>query len=62
VSIDYRITIATLKEDRVLNSVLRNQTARTVSIQSQANLTTIERKAIALLQASPADRDARGPV
>jgi len=52
VSADYRMTIATLKDDRVLNGVLRDQTARTVTIQSQTGLTTIERAEIESLQDS----------
>ena len=49
---DYRMTIATLKDDRVLNGVLRDQTARTVTIQSQTGLTTLERTEIESLQDS----------
>ncbi len=52
VSVDYRMTIATLKDERVLNGVLRDQTARTVTIQSQTGLTTLERTEIASLQDS----------
>ncbi len=52
VSAEYRMTIATLKDERVLNGVLRDQTARTVTIQSQTGLTTIERTEIESLQDS----------
>lgn len=52
VAADYRMTIATLKDERVLNGVLRDQTARTVTIQSQTGLTTLERTEIESLQAS----------
>jgi putative membrane-bound dehydrogenase-like protein len=52
VSADYRMSIATLKDDRVLNGLLRDQTARTVTIQSQTGLTTIERTEIESLQDS----------
>ena len=52
VSADYRMTIATLKDDRVLNGVLRDPTARTVTIQSQSGLTTLERTEIESLQDS----------
>lgn len=52
VSADYRMTIATLKDERVLNGVLRDQNARTVSILSQTGLTTIERTEIESLQDS----------
>ncbi len=49
---DYRMTVVTLKDERVLNGVLRDQTARTVTIQSQTGLTTLERTQIAALQNS----------
>jgi putative heme-binding domain-containing protein len=49
---DYRMAIVNLKDDRVLNGVLRNQTARTVSIQSQTGLVTVERSEIESLQMS----------
>jgi len=52
VAADYRMTIATLKDERVLNGVLRDQTARTVTIQSQTGLTTVERTEIESLQES----------
>ncbi|MEI2722634.1 MAG: c-type cytochrome [Verrucomicrobiota bacterium] len=52
VSADYRMTVATLKDERVLNGLLRDQTARTVTIQSQSGLTTIERTEIESLQDS----------
>jgi len=52
VSAEYRMTIATLKDDRVLNGVSRDPTARTVTLQSQTGLTTIERTEIASLQDS----------
>ncbi len=52
VSADYRMTIATLKDERVLNGVLRDQTARTVSIQNQTGLATLERTEIQSLQDS----------
>ncbi len=52
VSADYRMTIATLKDDRVLNGVLREQTARTVTILSQTGVTRLERTEIESLQDS----------
>ena len=52
VSADYRMTIATLKDDRVLNGVLREQTVRTVTIQSQTGVMTLERTEIESLQDS----------
>ncbi len=52
VSADYRMTIATLKGDRVLNGVLRDPTARTVTIHSQTGPTTLERTEIESLQDS----------
>lgn len=52
VAAEYRMTIVTLKDDRVLNGVLREQTARTVTIQSQTGLTTLERTEIESMQDS----------
>jgi putative membrane-bound dehydrogenase-like protein len=49
---DYRMTLVTLKDGRVLNGVVRDQTLRTVTIQSQTELTTIERTEIESLQES----------
>jgi putative membrane-bound dehydrogenase-like protein len=49
---DYRMTVVNLKDDRVLNGVLRNQTERTISIQSQTGLVTVERSEIESLQNS----------
>jgi putative heme-binding domain-containing protein len=49
---EYRNTIVTLKDDRVLNGVLRNQTDRTISIQNQTGLVTVERTEIESLQNS----------
>ena len=52
VSADYRMTVATLKDGRVLNGLLRDQNARTATIQSQTGPTTFERTEIASLQDS----------
>lgn len=52
VSADYRMTIATLKDERVLNGVLREQTDRTVTLLSQTGATTLERTEIESLQDS----------
>jgi len=49
---DYRMTVVTLKDDRVFNGVLRDQTARTITIQSQTGLTTVERTEVESLQDS----------
>ncbi len=49
---DFRMTVATLKDGRVLNGVVRDQTAKTVTIQGQTGLTTIERTEIESLQES----------
>jgi putative heme-binding domain-containing protein len=49
---DYRMSIATLKDGRVLNGVLRDKTERTVTIQSQTELTTLDRRDILSLDNS----------
>jgi len=49
---DYRISIVTLKDGRVLNGVLRDKTGRTVTIHSQTELTTVERTEIESIEES----------
>lgn len=50
---DYRLTILTLKDGRVLNGVLKQQTPRTVTLQTQNEVLVLERSEV-LEQEQPA--------
>ncbi len=52
VGVDYRVSIVTLKDGRILNGILRDQTARTFTIQSPGTSLTVERTEVESLQAS----------
>jgi putative heme-binding domain-containing protein len=52
VATDYRMTVATLKDGSVLNGVLREPTARTVTLQSQTERRVLERSEIQTLESS----------
>lgn len=52
VAADYRMTVATLKDGSVLNGVLREPTARTVTLQSQTERRVLERSEIQTLESS----------
>ena len=52
VGADYRVSIVTLKDGRVLNGILRDQTAKTLTIQSPGTSLTVERTEVADLKAS----------
>jgi putative heme-binding domain-containing protein len=49
---DYRMAVVTLKDGRVLNGVLRDKTERTVTVQSQTERLTVERREIESLEES----------
>lgn len=49
---DYRMVVVTLKDGRVLNGVLRQQTDRTVTVQSQSERAALERSEIESLEPS----------
>lgn len=49
---DYRMTVVTLKDGTVLNGLLREPTARTVTLQSQTEARVIERSDITTLEQS----------
>jgi putative heme-binding domain-containing protein len=53
VSADFRMTIATLKDGRVLSGMVRNETPRTLGIQTMTELATVERAEIANLVEMP---------
>lgn len=50
---DFRMTVAMLKDGRVLNGVLRAQNERTVTIENQTERVTIERSEVTSLETSP---------
>jgi putative membrane-bound dehydrogenase-like protein len=52
VAADYRMTVATLKDGSVLNGVLREPTARTVTFQSQTESRVLDRGEIQSLESS----------
>jgi len=52
VGVDYRVSIVTLKDGRVLNGILRDQTAKTLTIQSPGTSLTVERTEVADLKSS----------
>ncbi len=52
VAADYRMTVVTLTDGSVLNGVVREQTARTITLQSQTERRTVERADIRTLEPS----------
>jgi putative heme-binding domain-containing protein len=47
---DYRVAVATLKDGRVLNGVLKSRTERTITLVGQSEETTVERADIESLE------------
>ncbi len=51
---EFRMSVVTMKDGRVLNGVVRSRTDRTITLQSQTESATFERREIETIEESPA--------